>query len=223
MADNPKSITIYGRLSFPTWTAQEAYDLSQKGTYPAKDIASAQPSFQLVLNDTQWQKFLKHATEVFLPYVVDQHKKGEKRDALDPREVQMLLDGITGPLDQQVYNTPAKPVSDKTLELAPDAVAVVKCIGPKGGNIELKAIVTDESELAVPDPDILQFPVIQPISRTKHQMYAGAYVAATLSCYAYHNGKLPGFSAGVTTAVFKADAPKFGGSVDIDTDEIFLD
>ena len=223
MSTSPKTVTIYGRLSFPTFTAQEAYDRSQKGSYPAKDIASAAPDFQLLLSQAQWDKFLKHATEVFLPYVAEQHAKGEKRDALEPKEVKLLIDGITGPLEDQVYNSPAKPVHEKSKDLAPDTVATIKCIGPKGGDIELKAVVNSDAELSVPDPDILSWPVIRPLAQTVHQMYPGAYVAATLNLYAYRNGKLPGFSAGVSTAVFKADGDRFGGSVDIDADEIFLD
>lgn len=221
--NSPKTITIYGRLSFPTFTAQEAYERSQRGAYPAKDVGSAAPDFLLLLSQAQWDKFLKHSTEVFLPYCAEQFAKGEKRDALEPKEVKVLVDGITGDLTDQVYNTPAKPVNDKSLALAPDSVAAVKCIGPKGGDIEQKAIVNSEAELTVPDPDILSFPVVRPIGGTVHQLYPGAYVAATLNLYAYRNGKLPGFSAGVTTAVFKADGDRFGGSVDIDADEIFMD
>lgn len=220
---NPKTVTIYGRLSFPTFTAQEAYERSQKGQYPAKDVASAAPDFLLLVNDTQWAKFLKHATEVFLPYCAEQSAAGEKKDALDAKEVKALIDGINGDLADQVYNTPAKPVHEKSQELDPDAVATIKCIGPKGGNIELKAIVNNEAELSVPDPDLLSFPAIKPIGQTIHDMYPGAYVAATLNLYAYKNGKHPGFSAGVTTAVFKMDGERFGGGTDVDQDEIFLD
>jgi hypothetical protein len=122
-----------------------------------------------------------------------------------------------------VVNTPFKVISEKTAVLRPDAVAAVKCIGGKGTDIELKAIVNSEAELAVPDPDILSFPVIKPIAATTHQMYAGCQVAATLNLYAYKNGKNPGFSAGVSVAVFRADDDRFGGSVGIDESEIFMD
>lgn len=227
MADNkpadPKQVTIWGRLSFPTWTAQEAYDRNLRGQFPSKDVASASPDFQLLVDDAQWGKLLKHINDVFLPYCVEQNSKGEKRDELTPDEVQMLRDGINGDLAKQMCNTPAKAVSEKSAEFAPEAVATIKCIGPKGGNITLKAIANNEGELAVPDPDLLSFPVILPIERTVHQMYPGANVAATLNLYAYRNGKLPGFSAGVSAAVFKADNDRFGGSVDVDEAEMFLD
>lgn len=222
MTASPKTVTIYGRLSFPSWTAKEAYDLSQKGQYPAKDVASAAPAFMLLVSQAQWEKFHNHVVNVFLPYCLEQHNKGEKKDALDPKEVKALVDGLSD-LPNQLYNTPAKVVHEKSAELAPDAVATIKAIGPKGGDIELKAIVNSEAELSVPDPDLIQFPAVRPINATVHQMYPGAYVAATLNLYAYHNGKHPGFSAGVSTAVFKMDGERFGGSVAVDEDAIFLD
>lgn len=221
--NNPKSVTFYGRLSYPTFTAQEAYDRSLKGSYPAKDVASAAPDFLLLVTEAQFKKVLDHCVNVFLPYCKEQHDKGEKRDALEAGEVKKLIESIQGDLADQVYNSPFKLVSDKTADLAPDAVAAVKVIGPKGEDFILKAIVNDESELSVPDPDILQFPVIKPLSATTHQMYPGAVVAVTVNLYAYRNGKLPGFSAGANVAVFRSDAERFGGGVDVYTDEIFLD
>ena len=222
MSNTEKTVTVWGRLSFPAFTAQEAYDFSQRGSYPAKDVASAAPSFLLVLNDTQWEKFRKHCVDVFLPYCAQQHAKGEKRDAMSPADVKKLIEAIED-VENASVNTPAKVVGDKTLELAPEGVMAVKCIGGKGTDIQLKAIVNSEAELAVPDPDILEFPVIKPINATVHDMYAGANVAATLNLYAYFNGKHPGFSAGVSTAVFRSDNDRFGGSVGVDEDEIFLD
>lgn len=222
MATSPKTVTIYGRLSFPTWTAAEGYTLSQKGTYPTADVASSSPSFNLLVTDAQWAKFYKHVTEEFLPYCNEQEQKGEKKDVLSKKEVADLIAGLED-LENQVYNTPAKPVSEKTALLVPEAVASIKAIGPKGGDVELKAIVTDEGELKVPDPDLITFPVVKPIGVTVHQMYPGALVAATLNLYAYHNGKHPGFSAGASTAVFKADADRIGGSLAVDEEDIFSD
>lgn len=220
--NNEKNVTIYGRVSFPQWTAEEAYQSSLRGSYPAADVGSASPNFMLVVNDAQWAKFRDHAINVFLPYCAQQHAKGEKRDALSPKEVQALIEGLQGDLAEQVYNSPAKALSEKTQAMAPEGVAAIKAIGPKGGEITLKAIVNDESELRVPDPDVV-LPAVFPLRATIHTIEPGYLVAATLGLYAYHNGKHPGFSAGVTTAVFKAVADRFGGGVDIDTDEIFLD
>lgn len=220
---DPKTVTIYGRLSFPTWTAEEAYARSQKGDYPFKSVEESNPSFNLVVTDVQDQKFRKHVTDVFLPYCVSQHTKGEKRDVLNKAEVKALIDGINGPLGEQTFNTPFKEVGEQTLELVPDATAVIKAIGPKGVTIEQKAVVNSEDELKIPDPDILAYPVIKPISATVFQMYPGAFVAATLNLYAYHNGKHPGFSAGASVAVFKTDGERFGGGTAVDEDSIFLD
>lgn len=223
-ATDPKKLTVYGRLSFPRWTAKEAYDASQKGQYPAKDVAEAKPEFNLILEKGQLDKFMAHVENVFFPYCVAQSNAGEKKDVLSEAEVKKLLDGLKGDLADQIFNTPLKPVHEKTLELMPDGVASLKCIGNAGVDIEQKAIVNSEDEFAVPDPDVLNFPIVRPISQTVHSMYPGAYVAATVNLYAYHNDpKRPGFGAGARVAVFKADADRFGGGVAVDEDEIFLD
>lgn len=220
---NPKTVTIYGRLSFPVWTAQAAYDRSQKGKYPAKDIASAAGEFNLLVDQAQFDKLVNHIESVFMPYCIAQEAAGEKRDTLDKKEVDVLIEQMKAADFAGVYNMPIKVVPEKTAPLVPEAVASVKVIGNKGVDIEQKAIVNDEDELLVPDPDQLTFPIIKPIGQTVHQMYPGAYVAVTLNLYAYHNGKLPGFSAGGSVAVFKADGERLGGGTTVDEDEIFLD
>ena len=114
-------------------------------------------------------------------------------------------------------------MDDKAQETFPEAVALLKFIGNAGVDIKQMAIVRDEDELAVPDPDILRFPVLLPINETVHAMYAGCYVAVTCNLYAYTQGKLPGFSAGATTAVFKQDGDRIGGGCEVNEDEIFAD
>lgn len=222
-AKNPKVVTVYGRLSFPTFTAKEAYDRSQKGNYPAADVGSAAPDFQLLLEQGQFDKLKSHIETEFFPYCVAQEKAGEKKDVLSAKEVKALTDQLNEPDFDGNYNLAIKPIHEKTAPLAPEAVAAVKVIGGKGTDMELKAIVNEEAELAVPDPDQLQFPIIKPLSATVHSMYPGCYVAATLNLYAYHNGKLPGFSAGAGVAVFKADGERFGGGSAVDEEEMFLD
>lgn len=220
---NPKVVTIYGRLSFPSFTAQQAFELSQKGSYPAKDVSEAAPSFQLLVEQAQLDKLRNHVLTEFFPYCLEQTKAGEKRDLLDDKEVKALTaqinaDDFDGPL-----NTPFKPVHEKTAPLAPECVGTVKVIGNKGQDMDLKAIVNAEDELVVPDPDIMSFPIIKPVSATVHSMYPGCYVAVTLNLYAYHNGKHAGFSAGGTVPIFKADGDRIGGGVTVDEDEIFAD
>lgn len=219
---NPKVGTVYGRLSYPVWTAQEEYDRSQKGDYPAKSVAEAKPSFNLLVEQPQLDKFLTQVRDHFMPYVLEQNKKGEKRDNLDPKEVTALLNGLEGDLAEQTFNSPVKNVPEKTAALVPEAVASIKIIGNAGVDFELKAVVNDEQELIVPG-DILSFPVIVPINQSVHKMYAGALVAVTYNLYAYHNGKHPGFSAGAGVAIFKADADRIGGGAAVDEDEIFAD
>lgn len=222
-ATDPKKVTLRGLLSFPTYSAQEAYERSQKGQYPAADVGSAAPSFQLLVDETQFEKFLAHVRDEFLPYCIQQDANGEKKDALTKKEVEALLEGLEGDLTDQLYNTPAKAVHEKTAPLAPDAVASLKLIGPKGGVIDQKAVVLSEDELAVPDPDIVNFPIIKPIGQTVHELYPGCVVAVTARPYAYHNGKHPGFSLGCSTVVYYAAGERFGGGTDVDEAAIFAD
>lgn len=221
----PKTVTIYGRLSFPTLTAEQAYASSQRGSYPSPDVASSAPSAHLLLSQAQWERFHKHVTEEFLPYCVEQFKKGEKKDALEPKEAKLLTDAFTGDPEDSPYNTPKKTISEKTAALAPHAVASIKLIGNKGVDFTLQAIVRKEEDLNVPmaKADGVDLPALFPIKDTVFSMYAGAQVGATVNLYAYHNGKLPGFSASASTLVFRMDDERFGGGVDVDIDEIFMD
>ncbi len=221
-----KNCTIYGRLSFPTWTAQEAYERSQSGQYKAESVEKAAPSFQLLLEQHQLDKLRNHIVDVYFPYTVAREAAGEKRDILTPAEVQALTEQINKPDFDGPYNTPFREVHEKTKPLAPEAAAAVKIIGTKGENLVQKAIVNSEAELVVPEPDLIWTPdtrVIRPIGQTVHEMYPGCYVGVTVNLYSYHNGKLAGFSAGGSVAVFKADGDRFGGGLAIDEDEIFMD
>jgi hypothetical protein len=156
-------------------------------------------------------------------YCIKQEAAGEKRDVLTAKEVEALTAQLNDPLFDGNYNMPIKAVHEKTAPLAPEAVASIKVIGSKGTDMELLAVVNDEDELVVPDPDILSYPVLMPINKTVHQMYPGCYVAVTGNLYAYHNGKLPGFSIGGSTPVFRADGDRLGGGMAVDEDEIFAD
>lgn len=223
MAKSPKNVTIYGRLSFPTFDYAQAVKRNATSTYK-KDDADVTPEFNLLLEQAQLDKLKKHVLEEFLPYCVEQHTKGDKRDALTQKQA----DQIAAILENDDWeNQPPyiaiKPVPEKTTELAPEALVSVKVIGNKGTDILQQAIVQDESELAVPDPDRVDYPCIMPIGQTVHNMYGGCYVAATLNLFAFVSGKQPGFSAAASVAVFKADGDRFGGGVSVDEEEMFLD
>lgn len=222
-AKNPKTVTIYGRLSFPNFNYQQAVVKNAKSQFP-KDAADVSPDFNLLVEQSQLDKLVTHIKTEFLPYCVEQSNKGEKRDALTKADADRILKLIdSGDFAAQPPYISIKPVAEKTADLAPEAVASIKVTGNKGQDIELKAIVQNEDELIVPDPDLLSFPVIKPIGQTVHQMYGGCYVAATLNLYAFISGKLPGFSASAAVAVFKADGERFGGGTAVDESEIFLD
>lgn len=220
---NPKTVTIYGKLSFPNFDYQRAVQRNATSKFP-KDAADVTPDFNLLVEPAQLKKFIDHVKTEFIPYCVAQSNANEKRDALTQAEADRILKLIdAADWDSQPPYIPIKSVGDKTAELVPEALASIKVNGNKGVDVELKAIVNTEDELLVPDPDQLTYPVIKPIGQTVHQMYAGSYVAATLNLYAFISGKLPGFSASASTAVFKADGERIGGGVSVDEDEIFAD
>jgi len=223
-AKSPQTVTIYGRLSFPVFSYAEAVARNAKSDYPAADTATVTPEFNLLVEQAQLDKLVKHVQDEFLPWCDAQAAAGEKRPGLDKGQVDKLRKVLAAAdWETQPPYLPIKPVPDKTAPLAPECVAMIKVKGNRGVDIEQKAIVHNEDELIVPDPDQLQWPKVYPISATVHQMYPGAYVACTLNLYAYVSGKLPGFSASAGVAVFKMDGERFGGGVSVDEDEIFLD
>ena len=87
MAKSPKNVTVYGRLSFPTFDYQQAVARNAKSQYVKADAADVTPDFNLLLEQAQLDKLKKHVLEEFLPYCVEQSTKGEKRDALDQKQV----------------------------------------------------------------------------------------------------------------------------------------
>ena len=224
MAKSPKNVTVYGRLSFPTFDYQQAVAKNAKSKYVKADAADVTPDFNLLLEQAQLDKLKKHVLEEFLPYCVQQHTKGDKRDALEQKQVDKIAAIIEADdWENQPPYICIKAVPEKTAELAPEALASVKVLGNKGTDMVQQAIVQDESELAVLDPDRVNYPAIMPIGQTVHSLYGGCYAAATLNLYAYVSGKQPGFSAAASVCVFKADGDRFGGGVSVDEDEMFLD
>lgn len=220
---NPKQVTIYGRLSFPVFTYAEAVARNPKSKFPKKPDEIT-PEFNLLVEDAQLAKFIDHVKGEFLPNCLQRSIDGEKKDALTKAEVAKIVKALdAADWETQPPYLSIKAVNAKTAVLVPEAVASIKVNGNRGVDIEQKAIVNNEQELVVPDPDQLTWPVIRPIGQTVHQMYPGAYVAATLNLYAYISGALPGFSASASVAVFKADADRLGGGTAIDEDEIFAD
>ena len=219
---NPQNVTLYGRLSYPVFNHKDAVARNAKSAFPKTDPNEVSPEFNILLDQVQLDKFMAHVTDVFLPYCLAQHTAGEKRNALDAAQIKRIMGVLEDPENQPPY-IPLKLVPEKTQDLAPDAVYMLKVTGNKGVDIELKAIVNAEEELAVPDPTQLTFPVIKPLRQTVHNIYAGCYVAITANLYAFVSGKVPGFSASSSVCIFKMDGDRFGGGGEIDEDEIFAD
>lgn len=224
MAKNPATVTIYGRLSYPVFKHADAVARNASSMYPQSDPNRVAPEFNLLVEQPQLDKLVKHIKDVFLPYCAAQAAAGEKRNAIEPKAMKKLLALFDSEdWEEQPPYIPIKVVGEKTAKLAPEAVASVKVKGQNGMDMVLKAIVNDEDELAVPDPDLLTFPVIRPIEQTVHNLYGGSVAAATLNLYAFMASGMPGITASAGTVVFKADADAFGGGTAIDEEEIFMD
>lgn len=221
----PKIVTIRGRVSFPRWTYKEALEANKKSKFPKANESDVTPEFNLLVEQDQLDKIVDHILNEFLPYTEEQFRKGEKRDAFDPKQAKKVRDLLeSGDWSDQPPYIPIKVVHEKTQPLAPEAVASVKVIGPKGADIDLQATVWSEDQLLVPDPDILKYPVRKKINETVFTPYPGAYFVATLNLFAYV-GNMPGISAGANVAFYMGnlEGERFGGGVEIDEDAIFMD
>lgn len=207
-------VTVYGRLSYPTFKYSDAVLNNQRApkNMQAKP-GEEKPSFNLLLEEAQLDKLVTHIKDVFLPWVAAEGK-------LDPKKIKVLLNQIDSDWEVQPPHILIKPVSEKSQELMPTAVASINLKGQAGRDIELRAIVKDEDQLKVNDGSIVTFPLVLPIEQTVHEMYPGALVAATINLYVYD---APGLSGGANVAIFKEDAERFGGGVDVDEDDLFLD
>lgn len=231
---SPKNVTVFGRLSFPAFTHKEAVakalkssiaQIAQKAAATPEEIS---PEFNLLLEQAQLDKLRTHILDVFIPYVQANYAKDPKsRDSLDPKVVKKIQDKLASEDWDGVPFLPFKTISEKNQEAAPEAVVSIKLNGSKGQDIALKATVYNEDQMAIPDPDILSYPVVKDLKQTVFSMYAGAYVAATINLYAFYTSAgVNGISGGANAAVYRGnlEASRFGGGgQDIDEDDIFLD
>ena len=63
MAKSPKNVTIYGRLSFPTFDYQRAVAKNATSQYKKADPADVTPDFNLLVEQAQLDKLKKHVLE----------------------------------------------------------------------------------------------------------------------------------------------------------------
>ncbi len=218
---DPKTVTIYGRLSFPVFEHARAVERNATSKFKKDDTSKVTPEFHLLVEQGQLDKLTTHLVDHFIPYCIEQGT-GE-RDGLLKKDADKILKQIkSADWDDQPPYVPMKTVNEKTAVMAPEAVASIKVVGNQGVDVELKARVNSEDELLNPTGDIVVFPAIVPLGQSVHQMYPGCYVAATLNLYAYETGG-KGITASASVAVFKAEGDRFGGGVAVDEDEMFLD
>lgn len=217
---DPQVLTIQGRLSYPTFKYKDAVVRNAKSKF-VKDPADVFPEFNILLTRGQLDAVKAHITDVFIPWCISQGKNKDK-SGLSDAEAKRILDLLASEdWDNQPPYIPIKSVPEKTQPLAPEAVAMFKINGQKGTDVDLKAVVKNADELAVPDPTRVKYPVILPLDETVHAMQSGFVVATTLNLYAYLSGKVPGITAQAKACVFKEKAAQFGGGVELDDDAIF--
>jgi len=103
---SPKIVTIYGRLSFPNFSYQQAVTRNLKSKFP-KDPADVTPDFNLLVEQPQLDKLVTHLRDVYFPFVVQRKTAGEEKDALTQAEVDRIFKIIdSGDFDAQ----PREPV-----------------------------------------------------------------------------------------------------------------
>lgn len=219
-----QNVTIRGRLSFPHFTMPEAIENNKRSKYPKVD-SEVRPSFQLLLEEAQQEKLLKHLKDVFIPWCIEQGKAGEKSglSAAEAKKLTKVIDEADWEVDP-LFGL-LKPVHEKTAPLAPEAVSTITVKGFKGQDLEQKVKVTDENQLRVPDPDLIipERGLLMPARDTTLELYPGSRVGATINLFAFV-GAQPGITANTSTAVFLSDDERFGGGGDItDEDEMFVE
>lgn len=222
MGTEAPHVTLSGRLSFPKFTAQQAFDSSQGSQYPAASVDEAKPSFDILLDQTNLDK-LKAAIEEHVAFAEQRAKDGEKKNKLEASDADDIRKGLaSNTWKSKLYQLPIKEIHEKTAPLAPESVAAVTVRGQAGTNLELRAIVQSEDE--VTDPNyVFTKPAILPLKDTVHDLYAGCNIKVTVNFYAYYTQGTPGVTAGASIVVFHRDNDRFGGGVALDEDEMFLD
>lgn len=224
-----KNVTVRGRLSFPRFKHAEAVAFAANSQFDKnKTPDQINSSFTLLLEQDQVDKLVAHVRDKYLPYAKEQNKKGEKKDGqLDPKlieRIEKFLDA--GDWDMAPPHFPIKNINPKYADQTPECVARLDVKGPKAGDVILKARVEDETQMVVPDPDQLSYPVIKPLEQTVFEMYPGAYVAATLNLYSFAvSSTIFGIGAGANVAVYMGnlEGERLGGGTDIDESDIFED
>lgn len=218
-------ITVSGRLSYPVFTMAEAIERDKTSKYPAAKPEYIAPNFNLLLDQKSHDKVLEFFLDELLPYFVEVNKQNEDwgLSAVEAKRIEKLL--RSGDLEDQPPYIPLKPVPEKTQELAPEAVSMIKINGRRGANIKQLAVIESAEELNDNSTENFTGPAILPIEETVHTLYAGCVTGAKLGFYATKKAKPAGFQARATSAVFKSDADSFSafGDDSIDYDDLFMD
>lgn len=227
-ATNPKKLSVKGRVSFPRVKHSDAVAFAAKSKYDSqKSPDQINSSVALLLEPAQVQKIVDHVLNEFLPYAAQQNKTGDKPDnQLEPKYIEKIEKFLqAGDWTDAPPNFPIKAINPKYQDQTPECTARLELKGPKGADIRVKAAIENDTQLLIPDPDLLSFPAIVPIERSTFELYPGAYAAATINLYSYFStNAIYGIGAGVNALVYlgSLEGERLGnGGNDVDEDDIF--
>ena len=82
-------------------THAEAKERNSTSPHKKANDSDVTCEFNLLLEQTQYDKFVDHVRDVFLPYCVRQAGAGEKRNALDQAQVNRILKVFPDNLEDQ--------------------------------------------------------------------------------------------------------------------------
>jgi hypothetical protein len=223
-----KNVNVRGAITYSQFTMDQALAANERSQYKESDLSKVAPVVQLLLDKINQDKVIAHIRDVYLPETLKRHAAGEKRDVFEKKIVDKILKALEGGeadgWESAPPHLPLKKVYHKTKDVAPWAVATLKITGSKGRDFEQLARVNDETELKVPDPDLLSYPVLRPIGATVHELYPGAWAYSTLNLSGYFaNAGNFGISAYANQIVFLEDRDRLAGGTFLDEDDIFLD
>ena len=229
MADTDfKKHNARGAITYSQFTMAQALANNANRTQYKKTDDKVAPQVQFLLDQAQVDRIVAHIRDTYLPETLVRNGRGEKRDSFDQKQVTKILKALDerqaeGWQSESPF-LPIKQVYKKTLEVAPWAIATLALTGTAGRDIEQLARVNDESELRVPDPNLLSFPALKPIDQTVHELYPGAWAYATLNLSGYvQSASNFGISAYSNTVVFLEDRDRLAGGMSLDESSIFMD
>ena len=222
--NNGITVTLRGLLSYPRLTAQEGFDFSQKhGKYPFDSVAKAKASFDLLLDQDQFDIAVDAVTQ-HVEWAVARHKAKEEKNICSPEDAKDILAGLKkGEFRSKLFITALNQMNETTAQMAGDEyVGLIGVKSKAGSDFKLRAIARTSEDMADPSVVLTKAQIVD-LGKTVHEIDAGDQVMVTISLFAYVSSGKPGISASASTIVFSRKDKEFGGGVSVDEDAMFAD